>query len=1308
MRYLDLSCNYLIDSIPPEIGDLTQLYWLDLSGNQLSGDIPSSLSNLLLLLDRVDYNYTDLAFNCLTASDAELIDFINIADPDWAETQTACEAITATETDCTAVTEIPQMECEALVALYTSTDGPNWEDSANNNWNMTNTPCNWKGVTCEAGHVTSVDRKYDSGCNYEEHNYNLNGSIPSKIGNLNQLVHLDLACNHLTGSIPPEIGNLTQLTELILAFNQLSGSIPPEIGNLIQLTELNLGNNPLNGLIPPEIGNLTQLESLNLYENLLSGSIPPEIGNLTQLTRLYLADNSLSGSIPQEIGNLTQLNLLSLMFNQLSGSIPPEIGNLTQLTYLSLSHNQLSGSIPPEIGNLTQLTELYLADNSLSGSIPPEIGNLTQLVSLWLGNNQLSASIPPEIGHLTQLDTLILSGNQLSGSIPPEIGHLTQLMYLYLDSNQLSGSIPPEIGNLTQLYNLELNSNQLSGSIPPEIGNLIELYYLDLSKNQLSGDIPSSLSNLSRLLDGVDYDYTDLAFNCLTASDAELISFLNLVDPDWAGSQTACEAIDNNTTPILNPIGNNESIIQGENLTFTATATDAENNTLEFGLVNAPAGAKIAPNTGVFNWTLDSAGTFTVTITVTETDGNPTNLSDEETITITVEPAPIEETTTEITIVEPLPIEEDTIEIVENNTCLENAPTLPDFGNEVTNIWWDDLGFKAFAIGMAGKIVHWENFSLTEMLSGTTNDLFGIWGPNSSDLFVVGNNGTMLHYDGSTWTTMNSGTEKHLYNLWGPANNNVFAVGQAGTLMHYNGSQWAPINSNTTNDLFGIWGSAENNIFAVGLNGTILHYDGNQWTTMDSPTTIDLFSIWGTSANDIYATSEDNSTIIHYEGNQWTELVSGGLKETLDDYPELSDELGELNGILDYGDLELNNNLGLNLGTLPANNPNDCVNSNSEPVITEPTSEPAEVIVTDETSETENIPEPDPVEEKPNETPISIEPVITHPESEDLETETITEEENSLIGPDILEPQLEEYPIVVKTLGTGIVTGEGIDCGNDCTEIHARGSSVTLTATPEEGSNFSGWIGDCRGSNPSITITVDAALNCTAMFDVVPNRNLSINVTGEGQGTVMAPIGLGNGIDCGEICVENYPDGTTITLTTQPEIGSTFTGWIEKGCTEELTITNDMKCTATFELLPNYTLTVSTAEGNGTLITEPSGEVCGENCTRYVSGTEITLTAVPESDYRLLKWADDCEGTTASISFQLTTDMNCTAILEPKPTESTETDLESKSTESTEESTETDLESKPTESTETANDVVIIREELVPLPEPLRLTHKVK
>jgi len=40
---------------------------------------------------------------------------------------------------CSSVAEIPQIECEALVALYNSTNGPGW--TANTDWLHTTTPC---------------------------------------------------------------------------------------------------------------------------------------------------------------------------------------------------------------------------------------------------------------------------------------------------------------------------------------------------------------------------------------------------------------------------------------------------------------------------------------------------------------------------------------------------------------------------------------------------------------------------------------------------------------------------------------------------------------------------------------------------------------------------------------------------------------------------------------------------------------------------------------------------------------------------------------------------------------------------------------------------------------------------------------------------------------------------------------------------------------------------------------------------------------------------------------------------------------
>jgi predicted outer membrane repeat protein len=87
---------------------------------------------------------------------------------------------------CQAQSQIPLIQCEALKALYDSTNGSAWTDAASNNWFVTTTPCSWAGVTCS-------------------------GTAPNQM-----VIGLDRNMQNLSGTIPIELANLSALETLYL------------------------------------------------------------------------------------------------------------------------------------------------------------------------------------------------------------------------------------------------------------------------------------------------------------------------------------------------------------------------------------------------------------------------------------------------------------------------------------------------------------------------------------------------------------------------------------------------------------------------------------------------------------------------------------------------------------------------------------------------------------------------------------------------------------------------------------------------------------------------------------------------------------------------------------------------------------------------------------------------------------------------------------------------------------------------------------------------------------------------------------
>ena len=423
----------LTGPIPPELGKLAELEWLNLFENTLTGPIPPELGNLAEL-SRLDLWYNDLTGpipqSFLQLGHLWIFFVVNGQDvcvPGVSAFIAWLEGIENRDTE--AGSFCNAADVAALRALFEGTDGAGWTES--DGWLGDDAVEEWYGVTADSlGHVTELALEGNG----------LTGRLPATLGDMPRMTVLRISDNALSGRLPRSLTDLSLVefryseTELcapagvtfqdwLNAITSLEGTgvncdPPSSDRDILEIFyDASGGPNwtnkdnwltdaPLKDWYGVEVDGEGRVSELVIYDNNLTGRIPPELGNLAELVRLDLGTYLVLGRAP----------------NKLTGPIPPELGNIPDLVGLDLQGNSFTGRIPPELGNIARLYSLSLADNKLTGRIPPELGNIANLRGLFLSSNDLSGSVPPELGALTRLGRLTLARNPgLTGALPQSL-----------------------------------------------------------------------------------------------------------------------------------------------------------------------------------------------------------------------------------------------------------------------------------------------------------------------------------------------------------------------------------------------------------------------------------------------------------------------------------------------------------------------------------------------------------------------------------------------------------------------------------------------------------------------------------------------------------------------------------------------------------------------------------------------------------------------------------------------------------------------------------------------------------------------
>ncbi|XP_062081217.1 receptor like protein 22-like [Humulus lupulus] len=273
---LDLSNNNLSGNIPQCLGN-SSLYVLDLHKNKLHGIIPSHFAkgNYLHVLNlnenQLEGSLPKSLLNC------EWLEFLDIGNnkingsfPWWLESLLNLQVLILRSNRFHGPIGIPKVRHPFHNLRIMDLSGNEFTGHLPQKYFK-----NFVGMM----NATSDDLRYMQanlyGSYYEIISLTIKGYYAELQKIQTMLMVIDFSRNNFTGEIPELLGKLNSLKGLNFSHNKISGSIPPSLGNLTNLEGLDLSSNKLVGKIPWQLAaNLNQLQFLNLSVNQLEGLIP--------------------------------------------------------------------------------------------------------------------------------------------------------------------------------------------------------------------------------------------------------------------------------------------------------------------------------------------------------------------------------------------------------------------------------------------------------------------------------------------------------------------------------------------------------------------------------------------------------------------------------------------------------------------------------------------------------------------------------------------------------------------------------------------------------------------------------------------------------------------------------------------------------------------------------------------------------------------------------------------------------------------------------------------------------------------------
>ena len=157
-----------------------------------------------------------------------------------------------------------------------------------------------------------------------------------------------------------------------------------------------------------------------------------------------------------------------------------------------------------------------------------------------------------------------------------------------------------------------------------------------------------------------------------------------------------------------------------------------------------------------------------------------------------------------------------------------------------------------WAVGPGRLPMHWDGTAWKQLAAPDGEDGLGmaaVWARSPSAAWLVGRNGRARHWDGKQWRSVDSGTTADLYGLFG-VGDALWAVGDGGTILRWQHERWVSVTSPTRANLRAVWGPRDKELWATG--DAVLKWDGKAWTVSPLRPAQPMRALWGPGRDDAW------------------------------------------------------------------------------------------------------------------------------------------------------------------------------------------------------------------------------------------------------------------------------------------------------------------------------------------------------------------------------------------------------------------------------------------------------------------------